>query len=96
MIFIAHIKKCNYGKILQMSTWLKAGSQSDARPRVALICETHKFITIRVGGFLTIRRKNATQGNTRIESESILASYCVSTSVDAKTVQCNALFSIVL
>ena len=54
---------------------LKAGSQSDARPCVALIRETHKFITKKVGDFLTLRRKNATQGSARIEHESILASY---------------------
>ena len=29
---------------------VKASSQSDARPHVALICETHKFITKKVGG----------------------------------------------
>ena len=28
---------------------LKAGSQSDTRPCVALICETHKFITKKLG-----------------------------------------------
>ena len=75
---------------------VKAGSQSDAKPCVALVRETHKFITKKVGGFLTTRHKNATQGNTRIGAESILASYCVSTSVDVKTTQRNALFSVVL
>ena len=75
---------------------VKAGSQSDARPCVALIHETHKFITKKVGGFLTTRCKNATQGNARIGSESILVSYCVSTSVDVKTTQRNTLFSVVL
>ena len=75
---------------------VKAGSQSDTRPYVALICETHKFITKKVGGFLTTRRKNATQGNARIGSESILASCCVSTSVDMKMTQRNALLGVVL
>ena len=75
---------------------LKTGSQSDTRLCVALIREMHKFITKKVGGFLTTRRKNATQGNARIGSESILASCCVSTSVDAKTTQHNVLFSVVL
>ena len=32
---------------------LKAGSQSDARSLVALIRETHKFITKKVRSFLT-------------------------------------------
>ena len=75
---------------------IKAGSQSDARPCVALIHETHKFITKIVGSFLMTRRKNATQGNARIGSESILASYCISTNVDAKMTQRNALSSVVL
>ena len=75
---------------------VKAGSQSDARPCIALIRETHKFITKKGRGFLTTRRKNATQGDARIGSESILASCYVSTSVDAKTTQRNALFSVVL
>ena len=61
---------------------LKAGSKSDTRPCVALIRKMQKIITKKVGGFLTTRRKNATQGNARIGSESILASCCVSTSVD--------------
>ena len=34
-------------------TKIKVGSQSDARPCVALICETQNFITKKVGGFLT-------------------------------------------
>ena len=37
----------------------KAGSQSDARQCIALIRETHKFIT---GDFLTIRHNNAATG----------------------------------
>ena len=40
--------------------------------------------------FLAIRRKDPTQRNARIGSESILASRCVSTSVDAKATQRNA------
>ena len=64
---------------------IKAGSQSDARPCVALIREAHKFITKESQGFLTTRRKNATQGNAKIGFESILALCCISTSVDAKT-----------
>ena len=75
---------------------LKASSQSDARPCVELIRETHKLITKKGGGFLTTRHKNATQGNARIGSDSILASCCVLTSVDAKTMQGNALVSVVL
>ena len=71
---------------------IKAGSQSDARPCVALIRETHKFITKKVGDFLTTRRKNVTQGSARIGPESILASYCVFTSVEAKATQRNALY----
>ena len=81
---------------LQSTTTLKASSQSDARPCIALIRETHKYITKKVGGFLTTRRKNATQANVRIGSESILASCYVSTSVDTKITQHNALFSVVL
>ena len=42
------------------------------------------------------RGKNPMQGNTRRGSESILASCCISTSVNAKTMQRNALFSVVL
>ena len=75
------------------ATTVKAGSQSDARPCVALIRETH---IQKVRDFLTIRRKNATQGNARIGSESILASCFVSTSIYAKATQRNALFSVVL
>ena len=75
---------------------VKASSQSDARPCVALIREMHKFITKKFGGFLTTWYKNAMQGNARIGSESILVSCCVSTSIDAKTTQHNALFSVVL
>ena len=75
---------------------LWGGSQSDARPCVVLIRETHKFITEKIGGFLTTRCKNVMQGNATIGSKSILASCCVSTSVDAKMIQHNALFSIVL
>ena len=74
----------------------KADSQSDARPYVALIREMHKFITKKVGGFLSTRHKNAMQGNARIGSESILVSCCVSTSVDVKITQRKALFSVVL
>ena len=75
---------------------IKAGSQSDARPCIALTRETQKFITKKIGDFLMIRCKNAAQGNARIGSESILVLRCVSTSVDVKAMQCNALFSIVL
>ena len=64
---------------------LKASSPSDARPYVVLIRETHKFIAEKIGGFLMTRHKNAIQGNARIGSKSTLASCCVSTSVDAKT-----------
>ena len=64
---------------------IKAGSQSDARPCVALIRG-------KSWDFLTTRRKNATQGSARIGPESILASYCVSTSVEAKATQRNALY----
>ena len=74
----------------------QTGSRSDVRRRVALICETHKFIIEKVGNLLTTRRMNATQGNGRIGSESILPSSRVSTSVDAKTTLRNALFSVVL
>ena len=42
------------------------------------------------------RGKNPMQGNTRRGSESILASCCISTSVNAKAMQRNALFSVVL
>ena len=76
--------------------YIKAGSQSDARPCIVLFCETHKFITKKVRSFLMTRRKNTMQGNARIGSESILASCCISTSIDEKTMQRNALFSIVL
>ena len=41
-------------------------------------------------------RKNAKQGDAKIESESILLLCCVSTSVDVKTMQHNASFSVVL
>ena len=75
---------------------VKAGSQCDTRPYIVLIRETHKFIIQNVEDFLTTRHKNATQGNTTIGSKSILASCCISTSVDAKMTQCNALFSVVL
>ena len=75
---------------------VKAGSQSDARPCVALIHETHKFITKTVGDFLTTRRKNAVQRNARKGTESILVSCCISTSVDAKMTQRNTLFSVTL
>ena len=75
---------------------LKAGSQSDTRHCVTLIREMHKFITKKAGDFLMTSRKNATQGSARIGPESILASYCVSTSVDAKATQRNALFCVVL
>ena len=74
---------------------LKASSQSYTRPCIALIRELHKFIT-KKSGFLTTKRKITTQENARIGSESILVSCCVSTSVDAKMTQCNALFSVVL
>ena len=74
--------------------WLKPGSQSDAIPCIVLIHEMHKFIIKKVGDFLTTRHKVAVQGNTRIASESILASCYISTSVDAKATQCNALFSV--
>ena len=83
-------------RVRYLIAFLKAGSQSDARPGVALIRETHKFITKKVGDFLTTRHKNATQGSARIGSESILALYCVSTSVDAKATQRNALICVVL
>ena len=47
---------------------VKAGSQSDARPCIALIRETHKFIISKIGDFLTTRRKkrNAEQCKDRI------------------------------
>ena len=80
----------------RMRLHIKAGSQSDAIPCVALICETHKFITKKGQGFLMTRRKITTQGNARMGSESILVSCCVLTSVDAKTMQRNALFNVVL
>ena len=82
--------------IMSIGLTIKAGSQRDARPCVALIRETHKFITKKSRGFLTTRRTNVTQGNARIGSESILALCCVSTSVDVKTTQRNALFSVIL
>ena len=49
------------GGCVHDSSRLKAGSQSDARPCVTLIRKMHKFIAKKVGGFLTIRRKNTTQ-----------------------------------
>ena len=64
---------CNTEKL---GVRLKASSQSDATPCIALIRETHKFVTEKVGGFLTTRRKNATRGNARIGSKSILMSCC--------------------
>ena len=63
-----------------------ARSQSDAKPCVALIREMHKFITKKVGGFLTTTRKNARMG-----SESILASCCVSTASTQRIVYARAI-----
>ena len=79
-----------------MSYSVKASSQSVVRPCVMLIRETHKFITKKIRGLLMTRCKNTMQGNARIGSKSILASCCISTSVDARTTQRNALFSVVL
>ena len=76
---------------------IKADSQSDARHCVTLICEIHKFFTKKRrggGGFLTTRCKNAMQRNAWIGSESILASCYISTSINAKTMQSNALFKL--
>ena len=67
------------GLLLSHATLLRPGSQSDARPCIALIRETHKFITKKAGDFLTTKCKNATQRNVRIRSESILALCCVLT-----------------
>ena len=92
---ICLIREDMYGSVLVCRS-LKASSQSDTRSCITLIHETHKFITKKVGDFLTTRRKNAMQGNARIGSESILASCCFSTSIDVKTTQRNALFSIIL
>ena len=75
---------------------VKAGSRSNARPCVALIRETQFFLAKTFSDFLAITRKDPTQRNARIGSESILVSRCVSTSVDAKATQRNALFSVAL
>ena len=53
---------------LQSTTTLKAGSQSDARPCIVLIRETHKYITKKVGGFLDnqMQERNAGKCKDRI------------------------------
>ena len=56
--------------------FLKAGSQSGAKPCIVLIREMHNF--------LMIRHKNLTQKNARTESESILSSRCIATNINAK------------
>ena len=70
--------------------YVKAGLQYDAAPCVAFVGETRNF------DFLVIRHKNVMQRNARIESESILASRCVGTSVDAKVTQRNTWRSVIL
>ena len=82
--------------LLRILLPLKAGSQCDARPCVALIRKTQIFLVKAFSDFLAIRRKDPTQRNARIGSESIMALHCVSTSVDTKVTQRNALFSITL
>ena len=67
----------------ELPVCVKVGSQCDGRPCIALICEKQNFLIRKFSDFLAIRHKDATQRNTRIESESILASDCVATSVNA-------------
>ena len=57
------------------------------------VCETRSFI---ICDFLVIEHKNVMQRNVRIESESILVSRYVGTSVDAKVTQRNAWCSVIL
>ena len=72
---------------------LKAGSQCDARPCVALICE---FLVKSFSDFVVIGCKDTMQRNARIGSESILALHCVATSVNAKAMQRNIWSSVIL
>ena len=72
----------------------KAGSQCDARPCIVLICETQIFLIKNFNGDQTQgrntkERKDATQRNARIGSESILALQCIAASVNAKATQRN-------
>ena len=46
-------------RIMVIDLLIKAGSQSDATPCIALIRETHKFVIKKVGNFLMTRHKNA-------------------------------------
>ena len=72
------------------------GSQCDARPCVALICETQIFRIKNLSDFFAIRCKDATQRNARMGSNSILALCCVATSVNAKATQRNIWCSVIL
>ena len=68
---------------------LKASSQSDARSCVVLIRGAQKSIVKMCSIFLAIRHKNPMQRNASIESESIVASCCIATSVNVKGMQRN-------
>ena len=59
-----------------------------------LICEAQKILIKIFSDFLAIRCQDKMQRNARIESESILVSCCIATSINAKAMQCNTLRSI--
>ena len=61
-----------------------------------LICKTQIFIIKTFSDFFVIRRKDATQRDARIGSESILALCCVAMSVNAKVTQRNIWCSVIL
>ena len=74
---------------------VKAGSQCDARPCVALIliCET---LVKNFNDFFAIRPKDATQRNAKIGFESILVLRCIATSINVKTTQRSIWCSVLL
>ena len=79
-----------------LNALLKVGSQCDARPCVAFICETQTFQIKIFIDFLMIKCKDAMERNARIESESILVSRCIAMSANAKATQHKAWCSVIL
>ena len=79
----------------QLLTALKASSQSDARPCVALIREMHKFITKKVG-FLDNQTQERNAGECkdtiRVYPSVVLHFY----KHQCKDDKCNTLFSVIL
>ena len=80
-----------YGSVQDIIIRLKPGSEYDARVCIAK-CEKYSSFS----EFFVTRHKNVTQRNVWIESESILALLCITMSVNAKAMQCNACPYIIL